>query len=236
MSARAPKRRPLDLIHQDERWVAVDKPAGIPVHGGAGKTGPSVIERLQDELGAKLHLVHRLDRATQGVLLLSRDPRDAAWLSERWPAVEKSYGAIVSGHPAAPRRFDRALRDPDGRAKPARTRLTSARSLGGVFSASVCSLHLETGRLHQIRRHLAEAGHPVLMDPKYGDFEKNRSFAEAVRAAGGPRPKHLLLWCRSLRFPELEGAPPPLASDLPRIWRAILDLTDLSVDDIQGLT
>lgn len=231
-----PKRRPLDVLFEDERWVVVDKPAGIPVHGGAGRTGPSVIDRLRESHGAHLHLVHRLDRATAGVLILARDPAHASRLSERWPEVEKHYLAIVRGEPEAPQRFDRPLRDPDGRSKSAVTELRASRSLGADWGASACALRIETGRLHQIRRHLADAQYPVLLDDKYGDFQANRDFVNTVRAAGGPRPKHLLLWCRSLKPPAHPDGPPVLEAPLPRSWRALVALTDLSVDDVHGLT
>jgi 23S rRNA-/tRNA-specific pseudouridylate synthase len=230
---REPRRRPLTLLHEDARWVAVDKPPGVPVHGGAGKTGPSVLERLEGQLGARLHLVHRLDRGTGGALLLARRAEDARRASELWADVEKRYWAIAEGAPR-PGLIDRPLPDPDGRARPARTELLRVHALGGL-GVSLCLVRIATGRLHQIRRHLAGAGHPVLLDDRHGDFARNKAFAEEVREMGLPKPKHLFLVCASLRAPPDSGLPPRLAASWPRGWPPLLERGGLAVDDLSSL-
>lgn len=217
-----PRRRPLDVLHEDEDWLAVDKPSGVPVHGGAGRTGPSVLERLREERGLELHLVHRLDRGTAGVLLLAKRPERARAASDAWPEVEKRYWALAGGRLVGGV-IDRPLRDPDGRAKAARTLVQRVEPLRlGPLEASLAEVRLETGRLHQIRRHLAGSGHPVLMDDRHGDFDLNRRFADAVRERGLPRPKHLMLRCAGLRPPAGLGLP-PLEAPWPRPWLRLLE-------------
>ncbi len=218
------KRRPLTVLYEDGAYLAVDKPAGIPVHGGAGATGPSVLDRLEEERGGlRLHLVHRLDRGTSGVLLLAKTAAAARAAQEAWDSTKKTYAAIAAGTPKAPRTFDAPLLGPDGRRQSARTELLSADPLPGL-DASSCELELETGRTHQIRRHLAAAGHPVLLDERHGDFAKNRSFIAQVQNLGLPRPKHLYLSCQKLHLPPGLG-PRTLEAPLPRPWQNLRTAT-----------
>ena len=232
---RTPRRRPLDVLHRDDDWLIVDKPAGIAVHGGAGPSRSSVLERLEDDLGARPHLVHRLDRPTAGALVLAWRAEGARWLSERWARVDKRYLAVAKGTLQAPQSFDRPLVDGDGRRQAATTQLAAVLEIP-TLEASMAALHLGTGRQHQIRRHLAEAGHPVLLDDRYGDFAANRALSQAVLAEGHPRPKHHLLWCRRLHFPDGPGWPPSVTAGLPRSWAHVLLAAGLSVDAIDALT
>lgn len=232
---RAPRRRPLDVLYEDPRWVAIDKPAGIPVHGGAGRAGPSVLERLEEERGEKLLLAHRLDRSTAGVLLLARTPDAAREAGAWWDEVTKTYFAVVAGR-AVPGILDAPLPDPDGRARAARTEVEATWPLQlGELTASLCRLSLHTGRLHQIRRHLAGAGHPVLMDDKHGDFRRNRELGAWAAEQELARPKHLLLRCARLRPPARAGLP-VLEAPWPRTWPPLLTAGGGRLDDLDGLT
>lgn len=230
---RPPRRRPLTTVFEDASWLAVSKPAGVPVHGGAGKNGPSVLERLEESHGpGPLHLVHRLDRGTSGLLLLAKAPDAARLASAAWPSVRKTYWAVALGRPVAPRLIDVSLTDPDGRSREARTELAWSRAVSGLIpEVSLCQLHLQTGRLHQIRRHLAAIGHPVLLDEKYGNFEVNKTFASAMQADGLPKPKHLFLACIGLEAPRASGLPPRLESDPPGSWTSLLDRIGDPVDE-----
>lgn len=233
---RASPPRPLTLLHTDDRWVVVEKPAGIPVHGGAGSGGPTVLDRLEQQLGERLHLAHRLDRGTAGVLLLARSGEDARRASELWDQIEKRYWALAFGVPKAPSVFDARLPGPDGRLREAATALDHALVLPGLATrVSACALRLDTGRLHQIRRHLAGAGHPVVLDDRYGDFSANKAFIDDLRARGLPRPKHPFLFCERLRAPSRLGLPGPLRAAWPRAWHSVLEGGGLSVDDLDGL-
>lgn len=216
-----PRRRPLDVLFESEAWLVVDKPAGIPVHGGAGKTGPSILERLAEERGLHLHLAHRLDRGTAGVLVLAKQPDGAREASEAWPDAVKTYEAVTAGG-LVPRTITTPLRDPDGRARSAHTEVIAADGLElAGLTLSLATIRIQTGRLHQIRRHLGGIQHPVLGDDKHGDFELNRRFVEAARSAGLPRPKHLLLRCASVEVPARLGLP-LVSAPRPRGWEPLL--------------
>lgn len=200
--------RPLDVLFEDERFLAVLKPAGIPVHGGAKTKVKTILERLP----RGLRPVHRLDAPTSGVLLLAKTPEAAAWASERWSTAVKTYHALVVGRWDGPEVIDAPLEDPDGRARAAKTRVRAVR-LGD--RASDLELTIETGRTHQIRRHLSGSGHPVLMDDRYGDRAANRALVEAARAADAPRPKYALLHARGLALESLD-----LSAPRPARWAA----------------
>lgn len=216
-SAAAPRRRvPSGLIetiagaviHEDERLLVVDKPAGIAVHGGSGISF-GVIEALRaarpDEADA-LELVHRLDRDTSGVLLVARKPAVLRMLHASLrdgEGFEKRYLALVRGSwQLGKKRIDAPLRTdlrvggertvkvaPSGKAAASDFRVVQ--SFGKT--ATLMEVSILTGRTHQIRVHAQYAGHPVAGDPKYGDAE----FNQAMRALGLER---MFLHASSLSF------------------------------------
>lgn len=232
-----PKRRPLTLLLEDEHWIAIQKPAGIAVHSGAGQIGPSIVERLEEEQNQKLYLVHRLDRGTCGVLLLAKTSELAREGAANWPSVQKTYWAMVCGSIEAPRKIEHPLPDPDGRARTAETTIEATYSINDVASmeASICRITIKTGRLHQIRRHLAQVGHPILMDDRYGDFGINKRFAAAIRDRTLPNPKHPLLMCWRLTAPTRSSLPTELTAPWPNSWTNWLKAGGVTVDDLVRL-
>ena len=184
---------PLDILAQREHWVAVNKPAGLSVHESS-YTGPreqTVIGLLRSQLRiGRLHAIHRLDHATSGVLLVALDARTAAMLSGQFEsrAVEKRYLAVVRGSPDAEFTVDHALAGAEGKGAP-KAALTRFRTLARVALPIPLARHPEaryalvealpeTGRYHQIRRHLKHAAHPIVGDVKYGKGEHNRLFRQ----------------------------------------------------------
>ena len=178
----------LPVLFEDEYLLAVDKPAGLAVHGGSG-IAHGVIERLRSARPAArfLELVHRLDRETSGVLLLAKKRSALTALHEalRERGMDKRYLAAVSGRVRDEmRRVKVSLRkystaDGDRRvavdAREGQEAETVFRRLARGEEFSLVEAELLTGRTHQIRVHLAYIGHPILGDEKYGDFALNKA-------------------------------------------------------------
>jgi 23S rRNA pseudouridine955/2504/2580 synthase len=178
----------LPILFEDEHILAVDKPAGLAVHGGSG-IAHGAIERLRaGRPQAKfLELVHRLDRETSGVLLLAKKRAALTALHEdlRERAMDKRYLAGVAGRvrdkmrrvKAQLRKFstgegERRVAVDEREGQEAETIF---RLLARNDEFSLLEAELLTGRTHQIRVHLAHIGHPVLGDDKYGDFALNKA-------------------------------------------------------------
>jgi 23S rRNA pseudouridine955/2504/2580 synthase len=188
-SGQGPGRLDAALVHEDEFLLALDKPAGIAVHGGSG-ISRGVIEQMRiDRPHLKfLELVHRLDRDTSGILLLAkkRSALVALHAAMRAGAVRKLYTVLVLGRfPSARREVDAALEKyllpggdrrvkVSGRGLASRTVFTLLRRVG---SHSLLQAELLTGRTHQIRVHAAHIGHPIAGDDKYGDAGANKALA-----------------------------------------------------------
>jgi tRNA pseudouridine65 synthase len=180
----------LDLLYVDEHLVVVDKPAGIAVHRSnlVGADDDYVIDRLRRQIEGPLHLAHRLDRATSGVLLVARSVEAAADLGRQLMdrKVEKSYLAVVRGWPAESGTIDHPLTGASlkGERKPARTnwrRLATVElpiEMGRYPQQRYALLDVEpeTGRYQQIRRHFAHASHHIVGDTTHGRGDHNRLF------------------------------------------------------------
>lgn len=210
--------REFPVLYEDDWLLAIDKPAGVAVHGGSGVSS-GVIEQLRQARPQArfLELVHRLDRETSGVLLIAKRRSALTRLQDQFRArgadkvVGKTYGALVLGEwPRQLRVIDRPLHKyltgdgerrvrltdaDDEQGKRAITLVEVVRSWPGF---SLLDVTIKTGRTHQIRVHLAGAGHPIAGDDKYGDFEANRRLA---RGDGLPvRLSRMFLHARRLRF------------------------------------
>ena len=172
-------------MYEDSSCIVINKPAGLAVQGGKS-IGVSLDSILAENYPQRPLLVHRLDRDTSGIILVARTKTAAAWFSGLLggeggapaPAekgVVKRYLAICRGRPQQAEgtiRLDLAIR---GAVKKSATRYRLLSSCcGEEDDFSLLELELGTGRMHQIRRHLAMTGNPVLGDDKYGDFGLNR--------------------------------------------------------------
>lgn len=227
--------RQITVLFEDDDLLAICKPPGIAVHGGAAEKKKTVLDVLGEAYeGEKreLVLVHRLDRATSGVLLLTKDADMAQQMRSKWHHAEKVYWAVAQGLIEKPKRISQPLADKEGQIRDAATRFVPLALLTGVEpQATLVEAQLETGRTHQIRRHLKYFGHPVLMDDKHGDFPANKQWDRAIRDAGGPRPKHMMLHARRLAIKHpVSGEPLEFIAPVPEPWAGILTAAGSSVD------
>ena len=177
------------VLYEDDALLALDKPAGIAVHGGSG-ISLGVVEQLRRDRPQSrfLELVHRLDRDTSGVLLLAKKRSALTRLHEQLRAgqVQKVYFALVHGKWRDQKRNVRlplekyvlASGERRVRVKPEGLPSHTVFSLRRSYpSCSLLEAELKTGRTHQIRVHLAHLGFPIVGDDKYGDYELNRRVA-----------------------------------------------------------
>lgn len=168
----------LPFLYQDGCLLAVDKPAGLAVHRGMARDRTFALQLVRDQMGRHVHAVHRLDRATSGVLLFALDPETAGRMQERFAAgqVEKRYLALVRGIPPESGVIDHPIpRDEGGPRVPA---VTEFRRLATFERYALVEARPRTGRRHQIRRHLKHLSHPLIGDVRYGKGEHNRLFRE----------------------------------------------------------
>lgn len=236
------------LIAEDPSFLAVRKPSGLLMHplgetwlkrpeaaaverdpnlaGLVFRTKPGIVEAGTPRCG----LVHRLDRATSGVLLIAKTPAAYEALTRAFAErrVEKTYRAIVLGEPEKPR-LD--IDAPVGRV-PGRRRMevlpwgrpaqTEFRVLESSRGASLVEAEPRTGRTHQIRVHLAELGYPVIGDPEW-----IRSAEEArLEASAIPEPPRMMLHAYRLRIGHPKTGKPltltaPLPKDFRDYWRLV---------------
>ncbi|MDR2070354.1 MAG: RNA pseudouridine synthase [Treponema sp.] len=163
----------ISLLFENARCIVLNKPAGLAVQGGA-RVGASLDRILGETWSPRPLLVHRLDKDTSGIILAAKNREAAAWFSalfSKKQGIRKHYLAVCAGRPpkdSGAIRYSLAIR---GTQKQAETGYTL---LAGDRDFSLLALELGTGRMHQIRRHLAQIGNPILGDDKYGNFALNK--------------------------------------------------------------
>jgi 23S rRNA pseudouridine1911/1915/1917 synthase len=230
-----PEDIPLNILHEDDDLIAIDKPAGLVVHAGAGRTRGTLVNALLhryaglSSVGGALRpgIVHRLDKNTSGVILVARNDQAHLHLAGQFSRrrVEKRYLALLHGRLS---RSSDTISLPVARDLRRRTRMTTRRPQGRAASTSyrvlqstagftLVEARLHTGRTHQIRVHFSALGHPVVGDTLYGAPRRLRPDDPA-----SPTLNRNFLHARSLRLHHPRtGGPLELTSPLPA------ELTDL---------
>ena len=221
--------REFPILLEDEALIAIDKPAGVAVHGGSGVSFGMIEQLRRARPTAKLlELVHRLDRDTSGILLVARKRSALTHLQDQFREREtgKTYLALVSGTwPVRNKVIDVPLHkylqadgerrvkvvgkdDPEGLRAITLVKVAQRVSIGSdVFT--LLEVTIKTGRTHQIRVHLASQGHPIAGDEKYGDFDLNKSLQKQ-----GLRRMFLHAWRLQFNHPS-SGERITLVSPLP---------------------
>lgn len=183
----------LDILYEDEYIIAVNKPTGILVH----KTKISedkifLLQILRNQLGYQIFTIHRLDRATSGVLLFAKDPSTTTLLNTLFMnrVIEKHYLAIVRGWTDDESTIDYPLADEETGKFEALPSVTNYKTLGrSEIDASIglryptarfslVNILPVTGRRHQIRKHFSHLRHPIIGDKRHGDVKQNKYFEQ----------------------------------------------------------
>ena len=222
----------LDILYRDEHLIAIHKPAGLLVHRTVLDRNETrfAVQLLRDQIGQHVHPVHRLDRGTSGVLLFALDRETGKQASAQFEAqqVDKTYLAVVRGHPPEAGTIDHALtrqfddyeyRSPNASSE-AQPALTTYRRLAitelphqvDIYPTSryaLLELKPQTGRRHQLRRHLKHIAHPIIGDATYGKGRHNRLFQTLFNC------RRMLLACLEMQLTHpVSGQPLHLCAPL----------------------
>ena len=221
----------LDILYLDDDVVAVDKPTALAVHRSrlVGNDEDYLMDRLRLQVDGRLHAVHRLDRATSGVLLVARSSAAAAELGRQAMAreMDKTYLAVVRGWPAEQGEIDYPLTGSSlrGEAKPALTRWRRLATIEVAIAQgrypqqryALLEVTPETGRYRQIRRHFHHISHHLLGDTSHGRGDHNR----LIRQHYGVH--RLLLHALRLKVTHpITRRPLVLEAPLDAVWQRLL--------------
>jgi len=239
---RAPGGPRFAVLLEDEHLLAVNKPSGLAAHPGTGITGATLVEEARAWLRVPEDLpptefrpspAHRLDKETSGVVLVARTRKAMVRLTEIFTEgkeVRKSYLALAKGKmPREAGTIDQPLSEHEQTARSRSLRgvnfqeaVTHYKVLAAMKEASLLALRIETGRTHQIRRHLQAVGHPVAGDRRYGDFAWNR----VAKQRWGLERMFLHAWKLEVPHP-VTGTPLRLEAPLPEDLAAVLSRMNL---------
>lgn len=206
---------PFRILFQDDRYVAIEKPARFQVHppeNSLRRVSPqfNCLKILRDQLGQYIYPVHRIDRATSGVVVFALDSEAASRLSEQFRSHEivKTYYTVCRGWIAEPTTIDypllNELKSERQRAithiRPlAKIELPFANKRHATSRYTLAEVKIETGKHHQIRRHFVHASHPLIGDRVYGEGSHNRFFKNELGIEG------LLLKAAKIEFDDPFG-------------------------------
>ena len=224
---------PLHLLHVDAHLLVVDKPAGLLAHASkmAADVDVDLLDQLRQQVQGEVYLVHRLDRATSGLVLAARTREAAGELGKQFMArsVEKTYLAVCRGWPAEIGEIDYPLGDvrPNSPKKPALTRYRRLATIEvpialGKYAQqryALMAVDPETGRYRQIRKHFHHISHHLIGDTSHGRTEHNRLFQSTWQVG------RLLLHARRLAFTHpVSGERMTFVAPLDREFQRVIDV------------
>ncbi len=222
-----PVKMNLDIIFEDENIIAINKPAGVSVHPGKNVHKPSLIEGLKHygtTKGFEPFLVHRLDKETSGVMIVAKSRQVAREISEMISSrdVEKNYVALVFGSPKSTT-IDIPIDDQEAVTHIRPVRKFATKLEGKDISLTLLDVNIETGRKHQIRKHLSMKGFPIVCDNDYGDFRLNRAFSKKYGL------KRHFLHCKEMAF-DFHGKHYRFEAPLSQDLKVVLKLLEAEGD------
>lgn len=225
----------VDELYRDDRMVVVNKPSGLVVHKGWGQDAVNAMKIVRKMTGRYVHPVHRLDRGTSGALVFAFDSETAARLQDHFrdKTIQKRYLALVRGvvpddgvvdYPVLKRL--KGAGDNTDRVD-AVTRFRRLEVALGRYS--LIEAFPETGRLHQIRRHMKHLSHPLIGDTRYGDGKENRRLRNDYGLL------RLALHASSIRFRHPHsGEPIRIAAPAPDDLRVPLERIGIPRDAMEA--
>jgi len=197
---------PLEILYQDDHLIAINKPHGLLVHRSPIANDATVfaVQELRNQIDQHVYPVHRLDRKTGGVLLFAKDKETNSLMQQAFANrfVQKSYIAIVRGYTDENGTIDYALTNDRDQTQDALTHYktldkTEIAISSGTFPTSrysLVELRPQTGRMHQLRKHMAHIFHPIIGDRPHGCNKQNRFFKQQFEIMT------MLLHAQSLTF------------------------------------
>lgn len=219
------------ILYEDDAFIAINKPTGIMVHRTKiSEDRRFVLQILRKQIGKRIYPIHRLDRATSGVLIFGKNKKAASQLSElfREKEVSKQYLGIVRGfveeaatidYPLAKEKWLPKKEAISHYRKLAQTTINHPIGRYETARYSLVEVRLETGRRHQIRRHFAHLRHPIIGDKKHGDVKHNKYWAAEFQIA------RMLLHAQSMIFIHPNtGEKTTIEAPLEKAFQAALNL------------
>ncbi|MGE3260970.1 MAG: RluA family pseudouridine synthase [Bacteriovoracia bacterium] len=226
------------ILYEDDFLIVVDKPTGFHTHppeDQAVRIAPkwNGLRILERQFQMKLYPVHRLDRASSGVLVLSKKRELNGHLQSQFAerTVHKQYAFLARGEIRGSRTLNDPIATEAGAMQEAFTGVAPVHTFAlsiptktgeEARAFTIAWAYPETGRFHQIRRHLARAGHPLVNDSRHGDKKLNRAFAEKTGLS------RLLLRCMEMRFRHPDsGAEMKVRTRWSRDWHKVFELSGI---------
>ncbi|GFD93009.1 tRNA pseudouridine synthase C [Alteromonas sp. KUL156] len=223
----------LDVIYEDDYVLCVSKPNNVVVHHAHYSRNVadeySLLQIIQQQCNQKIYPIHRLDRKTSGIILLSKETKFVAKFQELFTnnEIQKTYYGVVRGHAPETKIIDSPVKGRDANVhKDAETHLSTVKTVTvnipvkpyDTSRYSLVKLAPKTGRLHQLRIHMNKISHPLIGDPKYGDKNHNTMFIDNFDC------ENLFLHAYSLEFIHpYSNEKLLIKADFPKDWYVVYE-------------